>query len=88
MQQYVDMRFALTYRIDEKDKSYTTAGAVRIEINLPGTSAACTFFIAKCITRKCLTLKTRIMVMDYNIRNGRNLWKYQPIKKSFLNIFS
>ena len=42
---------------------------VRVETNLSGTSAVCVIFYSKCITRKCLTLKMKVKVTEYNIHN-------------------
>ena len=53
------------------NKSNFTVGAVRIEGNLPGSSAACAFLCSQCITRKSfLILKMKVNVTEYNIHNG------------------
>ena len=49
--------------------------ALRVEVNLPGTTAACAICYSNCITRKCLTLKMKIKNTDFNIYNGAiRLW--------------
>ena len=45
------------------------------ELSLPGTFADRAFFYSQCLTRKCLTLKPNIKIMEYNIRNDINLYK-------------
>ena len=45
------------------------AGTVRVEANLLVISAECAFF-NKCKTGKCLILKMKVKIMEYNIRNG------------------
>ena len=70
-----------------KNKNNFLAGAVRVEPNLPGTSAACPFFYSQCITRKCQTLKMKVKVVEYNISDGSILWQISTsIKKSRLSI--
>ena len=44
------------------NKCVSTAGAVRVEANLPGTSSACAILNSKCITRKCLTCTMKVKV--------------------------
>ena len=55
------------------NKSNSTTGAVRMEANLRRTSAACAIY-SKCITGKYLSLKMKVKVMEYNIRNGLIRW--------------
>ena len=44
--------------------------AVRVEANLRGTFDACAILVySKCVARKCLTLKMKIKVTEYTIRN-------------------
>ena len=52
------------------NKSNSMAAAGRVEANLPGTSAACAIFNNKCITRKYLSLKMQVKVIEYNIHHG------------------
>ena len=47
------------------NQSASMAGAVRVEVNQPETSATCAFFYNKCMTRKCLTLKMKVNVTEY-----------------------
>ena len=44
------------------------AGAARVEANLPGTSVACAICYEG-LTIKCLTLKIKVKVIEYKIRN-------------------
>ena len=44
--------------------------AVQFDANLPGTSATCAIFYRKCLTWKCMTLRMKVTVMEYNILNG------------------
>ena len=43
------------------------AQTMRVEANLPETYAACAFYSQR-MTRKCLTLKMKVRVMEYNMR--------------------
>ena len=57
------------------NKSNSTVGAVRVKANLSWTFTVCTIFFSICITRKCLTLKEEIKVMEYNIDKGAIRWR-------------
>ena len=70
------------------NKSNATAGVLWVEANQPWTSTACTFFNSQCITRKCLTLKMKVKVTEYNIRNGSIRWQISFSIKVILEHFS
>ena len=43
--------------------------------NLPGTFAACAFFVKQMYKKKCLMLKMKVNVTEYNIHHGANRWR-------------
>ena len=58
--------------------------SVRVEANLLGTPAVVGRFVLPTrITRKCLTLKTKVGVTEHNIRNGAIRWQ---ISKSIKDV--
>ena len=71
-----------------QNKSNSTAGAVQVEANLPGIRCLYIFF-SKCMTRKCFTLKIKVMVTEYNIHNVPILWQMSTsIKLALEHLFS
>ena len=50
-------------------------GVVRVEASLSGTSAACSIFYSKCITRKYSTLKMKIKFTENSIHNSAIRWR-------------
>ena len=58
------------------NKSNVTVGYVRIEENLPEHLLHLHQFLKKMYNKKSLTLKTKVMDMDYNIRSGPIRWQY------------
>ena len=87
MQQYVDKRFALTYRTDENDKSYTTAGVVRFEENRPRTSASCNFFYSKMHNKKMFDLENEGQGHGLQHLQLAHSMEISASKKSYVNIF-
>ena len=69
-------------------KMQLCGGAMQAEANLPWTSAPCAIFYCKCISRKCLTLKILVKVMEYNIGNGSIWWQISTSIKVILEQFS
>ena len=61
---------------------------VRVEANLPGAVSSLHIFYKQCLTRKCLILKMKKKVMDYNIRNSPIEWQYINLYKSHTWAFS
>ena len=53
----------------------TTRRAVRVETNLPETSAACAIFYSKCIALKYLTLKNEGQCYGVQHSNGLIRWQ-------------
>ena len=57
----------------QKIKSNSSAGAVRVEANLPGTT---------------LTLKVKVKVTDYNVHSGAIRWRISTSVKDVRGIFA
>ena len=55
--------------------------AVRVEANLPGTSAVTAQFLSQMHNKKCLTLKMKVKVMEHNIHNGAIRWQISKSAK-------
>ena len=73
---------------NNKNKSISTTGAVRVETNLWGHLMPAQFFYNKCITRKGLTLKMKIEVTQYNTDNGAIRWRISTSVKVIWYMFA
>ena len=63
------------YQQEHLTRATTTAEAVRIEANPPGTSAASAIILQQWIKRKCLTVEKKVNITEYNIHNGEIRWR-------------